>query len=149
MRFGKEMIMTRDRRDLEALFAPPAELFGTHMLVCGLSADTETLERLIATFTGENPVERAANGLVRSILMLDACAPRLHPLAVPGMLQLEHCELPLWAKQTSLMHAKVVLLGFADAKFAAPTTFRLLVSTGNWTRETWGNGTQIDMFWST
>lgn len=141
--------MTHDRRDLEALFAPPDKLFGTHMLLCGLSADTETLERLVATFTGENPVERAANGLVRSILMLDASAPRLRPLAVPGMLQLEHCELPHWAEQTSLMHAKVALLGFADAKFAAPTSFRLLVSTGNWTRETWGNGKQIDMFWST
>jgi hypothetical protein len=141
--------MKHEQRDLEQLFAPPANQFGTHMLICGLSADTETLERIVASFTGESTVERAANGLIRAVLMLDASAPPMGPLAVPGLQRLAHCVLERWSAQTSLMHAKVALLGFADAKFAAPTTFRLVVSTGNWTRETWGNGAQIDMVWST
>lgn len=141
--------MPHDHSDLDKLFAPPEKLYGTHMLVCGLSADTETLEHMVATFTGESPAERAATGLVRSLLMLDASAPPLLPHSVPGMLQLEHCELIRWTRQTTMMHAKVALLGFAEAKFAAPTCFRLVVSTGNWTRETWGSGAQIDMFWST
>jgi hypothetical protein len=141
--------MKHDHRDLERLFAPPPNQYGTHMLLCGLSADTETLERVVASFTGESTVERAAGGLIRTVLMLDASAPPMSPLAVPGLQRLAHCDLTRWSAQTSLMHAKVALLGFADEKFAAPTTFRLVVSTGNWTRETWGNGAQIDMFWST
>ncbi len=119
------------------------------MLMCGLSADTETLERIVSTFTGTHPVERAANGLLRAVLMLDASAPMLDPLTVPGMLQLAPCAAPVWRTRTSLMHAKVAVFGFADERYASPTTFRLIVSTGNWTRETWGNGAQIDMFWST
>jgi len=141
--------MQHDQRDLEQLFSPAANQFGTHMLIAGLSADTETLERMVASFTGESTVERAANGLIRAVLMLDASAPRMGSLAVPGLQRLAHCALERWSAQTSLMHAKVALLGFAEAKFAAPTTFRLIVSTGNWTRETWGNGAQIDMCWST
>lgn len=141
--------MKPQRRDLETLFSPPPNQFGTHMLVCGLSADTETLERIASTFTGEHAVERAANGLPRALLMLDASAPRLGALAVPGMLQLVPCAVQRWSTQTTLMHAKVALLGFADVRFGAPTTFRLLVSTGNWTRESWGSDAQIDMFWST
>lgn len=141
--------MKHDHRDLERLFAPPLNQFGTHMLICGLSADTETLERIVASFTGESTVERAANGLIRAVLMLDASAPPMGALAVPGLQRLAHCVLERWSAQTSLMHAKVALLGFAEARFAAPTTFRLVVSTGNWTRETWGNGAQIDMYWST
>lgn len=141
--------MEHDRRDLESLFAPPPNQFGTHMLICGLSADIETLERIVAAFTEESKVQRAATGLLRSVLMLDASARLLSPLAVPGMLQLAPCAAALWSEQTSLMHAKVALMGFADSRFAAPTSLRLVVSTGNWTRETWGNGSQIDMFWST
>jgi len=141
--------MKHERRDLERLFAPAPDRFGTHMLLCGLSADTETLERIVSTFTGEGTVERAARGLVRAVLMLDASSPPLSPLAVPGLQRLTHCPLEHWRAHTSLMHAKVALLGFADEPFAAPTSFRLIVSTGNWTGETWGSGPQIDMFWST
>jgi hypothetical protein len=141
--------MKHEPRDLEKLFAPGPGWFGTHMLLCGLSADTETLERMLAAFTGESKVERAATGLVRAVLMLDASSPPLSPLAVPGLQRLTHTALQAWTAQTSLMHAKVALLGFAEERFAAPTSFRLVVSTGNWTRETWGNGPQIDLFWST
>lgn len=141
--------MKHERRDLEKMFAPAPGRFGTHMLLCGLSADTETLERMLAAFTGESAVERAATGLVRAVLMLDASAPPLSPLAVPGLQRLTHTALDSWTAQTSLMHAKVALLGFAEERFAAPTSFRLVVSTGNWTGETWGSGAQIDLFWST
>lgn len=141
--------MQHEHRHLDVLFAPPANKVGTHMLICGLSADTETLERAVAAFTGESTVERAATGLLRALLMLDASAPMLGPRAVPGMLQLAPSQVAQWQAQTTLMHAKVALLGFADEKFAEPDAFRLIVSTGNWTRESWGNGAQIDMFWST
>jgi hypothetical protein len=141
--------MQHDRRDLDALFAPEPNQFGTHMLICGLSADIETLERITSAFTGQSKVQRAASGLLRSVLMLDASARLLSPLAVPGMLQLAPCAATDWKQQTSLMHAKVALMGYAESPFGAPTALRLVVSTGNWTRETWGSGSQIDMFWTT
>lgn len=140
--------MQHERRDLEQLFSPPPNQFGTHMLICGLSADIETLERMMSSFTYTSEVERAAQGLVRAVLMLDASAAPLSPLAVPGLLRLAQCSEERWRPQTALMHAKVALLGFAEAPFAAPTAFRLIVSTGNWTSATWGNGAQIDLFWS-
>ena len=141
--------MHHEHQNIDALFAPGPHFFGTHMLICGLSADAETLERIVSVFTGENKVQRAESGLLRSLLMLDASARLLSPLAVPGMLQLAPCAAADWSAQTSLMHAKVALMGFAKSRFAAPTTFRLVVSTGNWTRESWGSGSQIDMYWST
>jgi len=140
--------MPHDRKDLEALFSPAPEEYGTHLLICGLSADTETLERIVSAFTCETKVQRAASGVLRAVLALDASAPLLGPLTIPGLLQLAPCTSDDWTKKTSLMHAKVALMGFSKARFATPTSFRLVVSTGNWTRETWGNGSQIDMFWS-
>ncbi|MQA37045.1 hypothetical protein [Rugamonas aquatica] len=133
--------------NLEALFTPPAGQYGTHMLVCGLSADIDVLERMMCAFTAEPQTQRAASGVVRALLMLDASSG-MSALPVPGMLKLRHCPLPEWSAQTTLMHAKVALLGFSSAPFAAPEMFRLLVSSGNWTGESWGNGAQIDMYWS-
>lgn len=138
--------MQHERRDLESLFAPALNQFGTHMLICGLTADIETLERIMSAFTNENKVQRAGTGLLRSILMLDASAQVQNPLAVPGLIQLAPCAVSDWKKQTSLMHAKVALMAFSDSPMAAPTSFRLVMSTGNWTRATWGNGSQIDMY---
>ena len=139
--------MLHKRSNLEALFAPPAGKYGTHMLVCGLSADIEILERMMSAFTAEPQTQRAASGVVRALLMLDASSG-MSALPVPGMLKLRHCLVSAWSAQTALMHAKVALLGFSSAPFAAPDTFRLVVSTGNWTGESWGNGAQIDMYWS-
>lgn len=141
--------MELDDKGLDALFAPMPGERGTHLLICGLSADVETLERAMAIFTGEEKIERAATGRLRGLLMLDASQPRPGPVAIPGLAGLAPCPVELWAKRTSLMHAKVALMGFAHEPFAAPTSFRLVVSTGNWTRETWGSQSQIDLFWST
>lgn len=139
--------MQHKRSNLEALFTPPAGQYGTHMLICGLSADIEILERMMSAFTAEPPTQRAASGVVRALLMLDASSG-VSALPVPGMLKLRHCPLSEWSAQTTLMHAKVALLGFSSAPYAAPDLFRLVVSTGNWTSESWGNGAQIDMYWS-
>lgn len=141
--------MQHEHRALDALFAPEPGMYGTHMLACGLSADIDTLEAMMTAFTGETNVRRAASGQLRGLLMLDASSEALGALAVPGMIGLAPCTTRLWEQRTSLMHAKVALLGFSDQPLSAPKAFRLVVSTGNWTRATWANRAQIDMFWST
>src|SRR5262245_23006103 len=104
--------MAGDAHELEVLFSPHPGEFGTHALVCGLSADVQVLERLTAAFTGETPSERGAAGLVRTVLMLDASSPRLPPGSVPGLLQMLPCLAQEWKRRTTLLHAKVALLGF-------------------------------------
>lgn len=143
------MSAIKDRSDLEALFSPPQGEHGTHLLVCGLSSDAETLERALTVFTNETPAQRRARGLVRGLLLIDA-SNRLSQLQpVPGLLQLAPCLKEAWRNRTTLMHAKVALMGFGPSTLGAPRRWRLVVSTGNWTAETWGRQAQIDLFWTT
>jgi len=119
------------------------------LLLCGLSADAETLERILAAFTNEAPAQRRASGLVRGFLLLDASNRLDLAQPIPGLLQMAPCLADEWRRRTSLMHAKVLLMGFGPSRHAAPSRWRLVVSTGNWTAETWGRQAQIDLFWST
>ncbi|MFM0703584.1 hypothetical protein [Paraburkholderia sediminicola] len=140
---------TDDRSDLEALFSPPQGEHGTHLLLCGLSNDAETLERMLAVFTNETPAQRRARGLVRGLLLLDASNRQSRAQPVPGLLQLSPCLKAAWRSRTSLMHAKVALMGFGPSAVGVPRGWRLVVCTGNWTAETWGRQGQIDLFWTT
>lgn len=141
--------MPAERHDLEALFAPRPGEHGTNALLCGLSADVPVLQRALGAFTSETPVERQASGLVRSLLLLDASSPRVPPTAVPGLLHLAPCLVTDWTERTTLLHAKVALLGFGASRCAATTRWRLIVSTGNWTEATWSRQALIDFFWKT
>lgn len=143
------MSINKDRSDLETLFTPPQGEHGTHLLLCGLSSDAETVERALTAFTNETPAQRRARGLVRGMLLVDASNRQSRAQPVPGLLQLAPCLKEIWRSRTTLMHAKVALMGFGPSTFAAPRRWRLVVSTGNWTAETWGRQAQIDLFWTT
>lgn len=133
---------------LDALFSPPEGRYGTHMALCAMTADIDTLNRALSSFTGQEALTRAATGWPRAVLMLDASQPLPSASAVPGMVCLAHDGVEQWQRRTTLMHAKVALLAFADQPMGAPTSFRLVVSTGNWTRESWGTMSLIDMYWT-
>lgn len=139
--------MEYDYSALEALFAPPLGRHGTHMAICGMTADIDTLERAMAAFTGQERLSRAAAGWPRGVLMLDASSPLPAASAVPSLVSLAHDGVDAWKERTALMHAKVALMAFADEPFDVPTSFRLLVSTGNWTRDSWAAQSLIDMYW--
>jgi hypothetical protein len=106
------MSTSKDRSDLEALFSPPQGEHGTHLMLCSLSCDTETLERVLVAFTNETPAQRQARGIVRGLLLLDASSRQSQTQAVPGLLQLSPCLKEAWRSRTSLVHAKVALMGF-------------------------------------
>ncbi|MGO4157471.1 hypothetical protein [Cupriavidus sp. YAF13] len=143
------MSAVKDRSDLETLFLPPQGEHGTHLLLCGLSSDAETLERALTAFTNETPAQRRARGLVRGLLLIDASNRQSQAQPAPGLLQLAPCLKGTWRSRTTLMHAKVALMGFGPSTLGAPRRWRLVVSTGNWTAETWGQQAQIDLFWTT
>ncbi|NMV37876.1 hypothetical protein [Ralstonia insidiosa] len=143
------MSAIKDRSDLETLFSPPQGEHGTHLLLCGLSSDAETLERTMTAFTNETPAQRRARGLVRGLLLIDASNRQSQAQPVPGLLRLASCLKETWHRRTTLMHAKVALMGFGPSTLGAPRRWRLVVSTGNWTAETWGRQAQIDLFWTT
>ena len=93
-------------------------------------------------FTRRTKRRRAADGDVTLGLILDPGNSRLSIVDVPGVL-----HLPLSGRQSfALMHAKVALLGFRHVKDGARWRLRLIVSTGNWTRETLEES--LDLAWT-
>lgn len=141
--------MPRPSETLSDLFAPPAEaepeLYGVGGVLCAYSADTDFLEQALLRFTRRPPASRLAHGSVDLTLMLNPPHPELGPDAVPGLMTLrpkskEHRPVPF-----TCMHAKVALLAFGPARLGPPTHFRLIVSTGNWTRASARH--QVELVW--
>ncbi len=115
---------------LSHLFEPPDGYLGTFGWLCGYSADGHFLNDAAERFTRRTKRRRALDGDVALGMILDPGAPRVSILDVPGLL-----HLPLRPGSFRLVHAKVALLGFR-AMGHEGWRLRLVVSTGNWTRET-------------
>lgn len=141
--------MAEQENSLSGLFAPPEGMRGTHLLICGMTAQTGVLNRILDAFTGEVEHARRMHPHLHGLLLLDASQPMLPLSAMPRLFHVPPPEPGQWRSRTSLLHAKVALLGFSNEKFGATTLFRLIVSTGNWTSESFFPGGQIDMVWTT
>jgi len=113
-------------------FEAPDEFFGCFGWVCGYSADFGFLDDAVERFTRRMQAQRAYEGRIALALMLDPGNPQITPNEVPGVIHLAlRGTLPF-----RLLHAKVALLGFRHASDARQWRLRLIVSTGNWTRQT-------------
>ena len=116
---------------LTHLFEPPERHVGTFGWLCGYAADAFFLEDATWRFTGRTKRRRSVEGEVALGIVLDPGAPRISIVDVPGVL-----HLPLAPEGSfRLMHAKVALLGYR-ALDGSTWRLRLVVSTGNWTRQT-------------
>jgi hypothetical protein len=106
---------------------------GEFAWVCGYSADAHFLNDALERFTGYSQGRRAYDGRCYLALMLDPSQPQILPADCPGALHLpvKTQELPF-----HLLHAKLAVLGFGNTKEPEKWCIRLIVSTGNWTRET-------------
>ena len=129
------------------LFRPPRGMKGTHLMVCGLSAEPSVLNAALEIFTEEVSLAHRLTGRLVGLLMLDASQPLFAPEDVPGVMQIPPPRALTWADRSSLLHAKVALLGFSRIPHGSPERFRLIVSTGNWTTRSFGVGGDIDMVW--
>lgn len=135
--------MTSQHPSLTQFFDAPDGYCGHFAWVCGYSADAAFLNDALERFTRETKAARAVRGQVRLALMLDPGHPAITAVDVPGL-----AHLPLRSlseKPFRLMHAKVALLGYRHESGDGRWLIRLLVSTGNWTRQTLEES--LDLAW--
>lgn len=116
-------------------FGPPSGFVGQFGLMCGYSGDAHFLDQAAELFTGQTSGPRAHAGQIALALMLDAGSAYLSPIDVPGLLHGR--QLTTGQRSFRLLHAKVALLGYrAEDAQDERWHVRLIVSTGNWTRQT-------------
>jgi hypothetical protein len=122
-------------------FEPPEDFLGAFGWMCGYSADVGFLDDAVERFTGRTQAQRGYEGRIALALMLDPSNPQVLPAQVPGVL-----HLPITAAGPfRLLHAKVAFLGFRHTSSIGQWHLRLIVSTGNWTRETLEQS--LDLVW--
>jgi len=128
---------------LAAYFIPPDDCVGEFVLLTGYSADYHFLNDALEKFTSNVKSQRAFEGSVSIALMLDPTHQQISPVDCPGLLHL--ASNPEVTNKFKLLHAKVGLLLFKN-KLNNQHTVRLIVSTGNWTRQTLTDS--LDLVWS-
>ena len=124
---------------LAQLFEPPDQHRGVFGWLCGYAADAGFLEDAVERFSGLTQAQRAHQGRILLAVMLDPGNSQIAPAEAPGALHLpvKVAKLPF-----ALTHAKVAALGFQGAdRFV----LRIIVSTGNWTRQTLEES--LDLAW--
>lgn len=125
-------------------FEAPDDFVGYFGWICGYSADARFLNDAAERFMRKiSSVRRTKVGSITMAIMLDPGNPYISLIDAPGVL-----HLPMLApekKAFSLLHAKVALLGFRHNSDANKWRLRLIVSTGNWTRETLEDS--LDLVW--
>ena len=124
---------------LAQLFTPPKDQRGIFGWICGYSADAGFIEDALERFSELSSHQRAHQGQVLFALMLDPGNPQISFGTAPGALHLpvKTATLPF-----ALLHAKVAMLAFGGD---GQRTLRLIVSTGNWTRQTLEES--LDLAW--
>lgn len=124
-------------------FDAPEDYTGHFGWLCGYSADALFLDDAAERFTRLSRSQRAHQGRIALAVFLDPGNPRISLLDAPGMAHLPIIEVE--KKPFQLLHAKVALLGFRHQENHRQWKLRLLVSTGNWTRQTLEES--LDLMW--
>ena len=124
-------------------FDAPEEYSGHFGWLCGYSADSAFLNEAAERFVRLTRPQRAYQGRIALSAVLDPGNPALTLLDNPGV---AHIPIKDYAnKPFRLLHAKVALLGFRHQENRDRWKVRLLVSTGNWTRQTLEES--LDLAW--
>jgi hypothetical protein len=123
-------------------FDAPDEFIGEFGWLCGYSADAAFLDNAVERFLRQTRAQRAHGGRVTLALLLDPGNLQISPIDVPGVL---HLPIKASRQPFKLLHAKVALLGFRHMNEGNRWLLRLIVSTGNWTRETLEDS--LDLAW--
>lgn len=133
------------------LFVPPPGYTGHFGWICGFTADGAVMREIADRFTLGAGSFAATFQRPALCLITDPASPQITADRAPGV---HHMTLaPSWYERfrgRGIFHAKVALLHFSGQSSAEPIArrdiLRLVVSTGNWTRETLERN--IDLFWS-
>ncbi len=124
-------------------FEPPKGYRGSFGWIIGYSADAHFLNAAAERFVGETNSQRRYMGRIRLAAMLDPGTPQITPLETPGVLHLLYRKPP---HPFQLLHAKVAILGYRCEDNPDHWCVRLIVSTGNWTRQTLEES--LDLVWT-
>lgn len=137
--------MSKDFRlpSLAQHFDPPKGFVGHFGWMVGFSADASFMNDAAERFTGQTKAQRASQGRIALALFLDPHNPPILLTDAPGVVHLPFSDLK--NKPCRLVHAKVALLGFQHLEQREKWCIRLLVSTGNWTRQTLEES--LDLAW--
>ncbi|MDX9987302.1 hypothetical protein [Thiothrix unzii] len=122
-------------------FEPPENFIGTFGWLCGYSADSDFLNNALERFSRQTNAQRAYSGRIVLAILLDAGNPQISMTAAPGLLHLPIRKNPPF----KLLHAKVAILGFQHESEQSRWCIRLIVSTGNWTKNTLEDS--LDLAW--
>jgi hypothetical protein len=124
-------------------FDAPDGYRGEFGWICGFSADASFLNDAAERFTRLTQGQRAQEGRVVLALYLDPSNPQIRFPDAPGV-----AHLPIQAtgsRDFRLLHAKIALLAFRHGTDRQQWMLRLIVSTGNWTRQTLEDS--LDVAW--
>lgn len=124
-------------------FDAPEDYTGHFGWLCGYSADALFLDDAAERFTRLTRSRRAHQGRIALAVLLDPGNPPVSLLDAPGVAHLPIIEIA--KRPFRLLHAKVALLGFRHQESHSQWKLRLLVSTGNWTRQTLEES--LDLMW--
>jgi hypothetical protein len=128
---------------LAQCFESPDGFCGVFGWLCGYSGDEGFLDDAVGRFIHQTYDQRAHVGRIALVLLLDRGNRQISPIDAPGVL---HLPPKGQAMPFKLLHAKVGLLGFRHVEDARLWQLRLIISTGNWTRETLEDS--LDLAWS-
>lgn len=131
------------RPSLAQLFEAPDDFRGIFGWLCGYSGDIAFFRDAIERFSQISHNSRAASGNVCLAVMLDPHNPQISHVDVPGLAHLLFKENP--ERPFRLLHAKVAILGFRSNAHSEDWMIRLVVCTGNWTRQTLEEN--LDLAW--
>lgn len=124
-------------------FDAPEGYLGHFGWMCGYSADATFLNDAAERFTRLTPAQRTHLGRISLGVFLDPGNPAISLLDAPGVAHLP--ILDVTERPFRLLHAKVSLLGFRHTERCDRWRLRLIVSTGNWTRQTLEES--LDLVW--
>jgi hypothetical protein len=124
-------------------FDAPKDYVGHFGWLCGYSADTLFLDDATERFTRLTHSQRAYQGRIALAVLLDPGNPQISLIDAPGVAHLPIIDFV--KKPFLLLHAKVALLCFRHRENHKQWQLRLLVSTGNWTRQTLEES--LDLIW--
>jgi hypothetical protein len=124
-------------------FDAPEDYLGHFGWISGYSADAPFLNDAAERFTRLTFTQRAHLGRIALGVLLDPGNPAITLLDTPGVAHLPIRDVS--TKPFRLLHAKIALLGFRHAQINGRWRLRLIVSTGNWTRQTLEES--LDLVW--
>ena len=134
---------TKRTPSLAQHFDAPDDYIGHFGWLCGYSADALFLDDATERFTRLTRPQRAHQGRAALAVFLDPGNPPVSWLEAPAMAHLPIKDIA--QKPFHLLHAKVALLGYRHQNDPNQWQLRLLVSTGNWTRQTLEES--LDLAW--